>query len=298
VSSFFQRLFGRSTPPPASQEAETIPVEESTELSTAAEKPAGPKRWQVGYAHSVGLQREHNEDSLFTLTTELVYEDKSTNFGFYVVADGMGGHLNGEAASALAVRTMADYVIQHIMTPPLLADKSESNSSVLDLLANGIQEANRNVQKEVPGGGTTMTAVILLEGEMLIAHVGDSRVYQVDSDWKIQSLTRDHSFVQQLVDSGQITAREAEAHPHRNMLYLAVGQWEPLQPDLLSRTLPAPGYLLICSDGLWGVVPDEKIRQIIKSAVTPLAASRLLVEAANQAGGPDNISAIVVRILS
>jgi serine/threonine protein phosphatase PrpC len=298
LSKFFQRLFGRSSAAPAAAEAENLPVKESAEQSPAASHPDGPYRWQVGYAHSVGLQREHNEDSLFTLSSEFVYEDKSTSFGFYAVADGMGGHLNGEAASALAVRTIADHVIQHILTPPMLAGKSELAGSVLDLLGNGIQEANRSVQKEVPGGGTTMTAVLLLDGEIHIAHVGDSRVYLLDSDWKIQSLTRDHSFVQQLVESGQITAREAEAHPHRNMLYLAVGQWEPLQPELLSRPLPAPGYLLICSDGLWGVVPDEKIRQIIKSAVTPHTASRLLVEAANQAGGPDNISAIVVRILA
>ena len=131
---------------------------------------------------------------------------------------------------------------------------------------------------------------------MTIAHVGDSRAYTVSEDGQVEVLTRDHSLVQRLVELGQITDEEAAVHPQKNVLYRALGQGEPFSPDI--RTIPTPqhGYLLICSDGLWGVVPEEQIIKIILESENPQDACSALVAAANEAGGPDNITAILVHL--
>jgi protein phosphatase len=111
-------------------------------------------------------------------------------------------------------------------------------------------------------------------------------------------MTQDHSLVRRLQDLGQIDEKEASVHPQRNVLYRALGQSEPFRPDINTHTLPRPGWMLLCSDGLWGSVPDDEIYQIVRSASNPSAACRKLIDAANTAGGPDNISAILVQYLS
>jgi serine/threonine protein phosphatase PrpC len=131
---------------------------------------------------------------------------------------------------------------------------------------------------------------------MTIAHVGDSRAYHIDNGGEIRMLTRDHSLVRRLEEMGQITAEEAQIHPQRNVLYRALGQGEPFEPEIQSHRLPHNGYLLICSDGLWGVVGEQEISKIIKSDAPPQIMCQQMVNLANEAGGPDNISAILVRI--
>jgi protein phosphatase len=113
----------------------------------------------------------------------------------------------------------------------------------------------------------------------------------------VQVLTHDHSFIQQLLDNGAITAEEAAIHPQRNVLTQALGQLDPLEPQIVSYPFPGDGHLLLCSDGLWGQVTDELIGQIILAASSPQQACQDLIEAANRAGGPDNITVIVIRIL-
>jgi serine/threonine protein phosphatase PrpC len=131
---------------------------------------------------------------------------------------------------------------------------------------------------------------------MTIAHVGDSRAYALFPDGQTRVLTRDHSLVKRLVELGQITSEEADVHPQRNVLYRALGQGEPVDAEVISIPFPRSGHLLLCSDGLWGVIPETQVMEIISSASSPSQACQALVEAANQAGGPDNITVILLRL--
>jgi serine/threonine protein phosphatase PrpC len=139
---------------------------------------------------------------------------------------------------------------------------------------------------------------LIMGQQMTIAHVGDSRAYSIQSDGRISLLTRDHSLVRRLEELGQITPEEAIIHPQRNVLLRALGQGDFLEPDIFTSPFPQPGYLLICSDGLWGVVSDAEIFNKVSNARNIQTACQDLVEAANAAGGPDNISAVLVQLLS
>ena len=160
----------------------------------------------------------------------------------------------------------------------------------------GVQQAHARIEKAAPGGGTTLTAVITLGSQMTIAHVGDSRAYNVFLDGRMQQLTRDHSLVKRLEELGQITAEEAVHHPQKSMLYRALGQGDSPDPDIFTASLPQPGYLLICSDGLWGVLSEDQIFQVISDSPNPQRACQNLVDAANSYGGPDNITVILARL--
>jgi PPM family protein phosphatase len=250
----------------------------------------------VGYGHSTGHQREHNEDAIFTLTTNLVAADETLPFGLYIIADGMGGHQYGEVASAVSVRGMASYVLNRLFLPWLRNSSSSVQVSLHEVMQEGIFEAHRMIVKDAPGGGTTLTAALVLGNRVTITHVGDSRAYLIHPDRLVQVLTHDHTLVKRLEELGQLTPEEAANHPQRNVLYRALGQGDPFEPDIDTYQLPKSGFLLICSDGLWGVVPQEKIMEIIFSAQSPQEACNNLVNIANDYGGPDNISAILVRL--
>ena len=143
-----------------------------------------------------------------------------------------------------------------------------------------------------------MTAALLVGEQLTLAHVGDSRAYFLYPDGRMQVMTQDHSLVKRLVDLGQLTEEQARTYPQKNVLYRALGQLEPFKPDIGTHMFPHPGYLLLCSDGLWGVLSEVEIIKTIITAATPSDACYQLVEAANAAGGPDNISVIVVKYLN
>ena len=165
-----------------------------------------------------------------------------------------------------------------------------------EVLERGVAAAHKAVQMRANGGGTTLTAVLILGTRMSIAHIGDSRAYLVQPDGALHLLTQDHSFAQRLVELGEITPKEAETHPKRHDLYRALGLQVSSEPEIFTATLPKGGYLLVCSDGLWGVVPETELGNlIVGSAGLPEACSRM-VDAANAAGGPDNISVILVKL--
>ena len=250
----------------------------------------------VGYGLSVGKQRTHNEDAFFTLTTMFSFNDTQLPFGLYVVADGMGGHKNGEIASELAIRTIVGYILTEIYTPMMSLNPQPSELSFKEIFHSGIEKANTEILKKSYGGGTTVTAVLIVGEQMTIAHVGDSRVYSVDKEGNLEALTRDHSLVRRLQELGQITPEEAAVHPQRNVLYRALGQGEPFEPEVISTSRPDGGSLLVCSDGLWSIVTQEVISGIIKSGKSPQQICDKLIDAANDTGGPDNISAIFVEI--
>lgn len=249
----------------------------------------------VGYGLSPGKQRNHNEDAFFTLTTMFSFNETEIPFGLYMVADGMGGHKNGEIASELAIRTVAGTLLTEIFTPLMGLDPQPSELSFREIFHNGIEQANAEIITKSYGGGTTITAVLIIGDQMTIAHVGDSRVYSIDKYGTMEALTRDHSLVKRLQELGQITPEEAAIHPQRNVLYRALGQGEPFEPEIISTKRPEHGSLLVCSDGLWSIVGTEGMRSIIKSGVSPQDKCDRLIDAANDAGGPDNISAILVE---
>lgn len=160
----------------------------------------------------------------------------------------------------------------------------------------GILQAHHVIKKETDGGGTTLTAALIFGDQLTITHVGDSRAYFIDPLGKIKLLTRDHSLVKRLEEVGQLSAEQAQNDPRRNVLYRAVGQGEPFDPDIASLQICQGCQLLICSDGLWGVIPDDDLSTMINSSMEPQYVCQALVQAANQAGGPDNISVIIVRL--
>ncbi|MCJ7716059.1 MAG: protein phosphatase 2C domain-containing protein [Anaerolineales bacterium] len=250
----------------------------------------------VGYGLSVGKQRTHNEDAFFTLTTMFSFNESQIPFCLYIVADGMGGHKNGEIASELAIRTIVGFILTKIYTPMMSLNPQPSEMSYREVFQAGIEKANSEILKSSYGGGTTVTAVLIVGEQMTIAHVGDSRIYSIDKKGNLEALTRDHSLVKRLQELGQITSEEAAVHPQRNVLYRALGQGEPFEPEIISTSRPNAGSLLICSDGLWSIVNQEVISEIIKSDKSPQQTCDKLIDAANDAGGPDNISAILVEI--
>ncbi len=298
---FLKKLFGvdrqKTVPLSARDQVSTAPLSEQPVPPTPARGPAyDPPQLVYGCGQSVGRQREHNEDSLIAITMTLGGENGNQPFGLYAVADGMGGHQYGEMASIVAIRTFSHYILQRLQ-PFVLRTGQALDEPLQDVLRAAIDEAQRAVIRTVPGSGTTLTAVLVLGQQMIIGHVGDSRAYSIYPDGRLEVLTRDHSLVKRLEELGQITAEEAAVHPQRNVLYRAIGQGDFLEADIFTAPFPKGGYLLLCSDGLWGVVLADQIQRIIKESPTLPAACQKLVAAANKAGGPDNISTILVQLL-
>lgn len=258
--------------------------------------PVEAIKLKIGAARSVGMQRDHNEDAMFTLTTQLSANAATTPFGVYIVADGMGGHQFGEVASEVAIRTLAAHINQAVIQPLFGPAAQYPTNPLQEVLTQGVTDANVAVSDQAPGGGTTLTAVVILGDKMTVAHVGDSRAYAIDAEGRMRPLTRDHTLVKRLEEMGQITAEEAKLHPQKNVVYRALGQTDVFEPDLSTEPLPIPGHILVCSDGLWGQVSDEEMLQIIKGAQDPQTACKALIDAANASGGPDNITAVLVQI--
>lgn len=298
MTGFFARLFrNRKVERKASSlDIKTAPLsEEQLAAVSRSEAPIQPAQYLVGCAQSVGILRDHNEDSLFVLNTVLS-GDKQIPAGIFIVADGMGGHEHGEVASSVATRVMADHLLSSLHNLFTGGSMDNQSTSLQEILGSGVAAVQRAVTSKAPGGGTTLTVALALGTQVVLAHVGDSRAYLIKASGEMHAITQDHSLVQRLIELGELNEEEARVYPHRNVLYRAVGQVDPLHPDIHSHEFPQPGYLLICSDGLWGVVSDTDIFRIIQRSETVQEACRQLVEAANNEGGPDNISVILVKL--
>lgn len=249
-------------------------------------------RIRLGWATDVGRQRSHNEDTVLVVELEEAGYHSTLPTALLVLADGMGGHLAGEVASTLAARTAARHILQACLTPLPLRERSASEPSLKELLTEAFQRANELVNERVPGGGTTLLCALILGNQAYIANVGDSRAYLV-SPAGCSQITRDHSIVDIMVELGQMTVEEMVHHPQRNVLYRAVGQKGPLEVDTFFCHIPLEGALLLCSDGLWEMVREEEIVQVVTTSSSLQEACDVLVEKANQAGGKDNISIII-----
>lgn len=294
--SFLKNLTHKKTDVPTKPNIQTAPLtEEQLNAETHPIIRIEPPQLVVGVGQSVGQQREHNEDTVFALNATLAGISKGMPFGIFMIADGMGGHQHGEVASQTAVRVVASHLVRKLYLPFFSPEQESQNEPMQEVLREAVVEAQQAVLKAVPGGGTTLTVAFVLGSQVTLAHVGDSRAYFLYPDGRIEPITRDHSLVNRLIELGQITEAEAAVHPQRNVLYRAIGQGEPLEPDINSFPLPHPGYLMLCSDGLWGVVPETEIFRIVAQAQDPVTACQDLVAAANMAGGPDNISVILIQ---
>lgn len=229
----------------------------------------------------VGQAREGNEDAMHV------------GDSVFAVADGMGGHAAGEVASTLALEPIAD------LDGRVFGDNEQARSALEDAVveANRIVVEAAETDNTLQGMGTTLTAA-LFEGRRLhLAHVGDSRAYLLRQG-RVTQLTRDHTFVQQLLDDGSITEAEAATHPHRSVVTRAIGTSTEVEIDLETLDLASGDAVLLCSDGLSGVVDDDRIAELLTSDRTPEQTVTELVRAANQAGGPDNITAVLLTMVA
>jgi serine/threonine protein phosphatase PrpC len=287
----FKRIFGKKKPAVSPDGVKTAPLDPMAVAPTIVTPLLG--RVLVGMAQSTGIERTHNEDSLFVLQGNAAGLEALPEFGLYIVADGMGGHRSGEVASAISVRAVSRRLFEDSILQLMSIDPLTDVVPLQDLMRTALEEANLAVVERVPGGGTTLTAVLHLGHQITIGHVGDSRAY-ILTDSEARPITRDHSLVKRLEELGQLRPEEAEVHPQRNVLYRAIGQGANLEVDVFTLPIPRDSHLLLCSDGLWGVVPDQEIRRIVSSAESPQKACDRLIDAANAAGGPDNISAVLI----
>ncbi len=297
---FFQKLFGKKENAPASDNVVTAPLSETQlqSIKAMATNRFEPAQFLVASAQSVGRQRELNEDSLFTLTSTIAGNSSNPPFGLFIIADGMGGHQYGEIASNAAIRSISGYVMKKFHNSLFNMPSVPVDESLQEIIQAAVMEAQAAVLREAAGSGTTVTAALVVGQQLTIAHVGDSRAYLLYNEQRMEAATRDHSLVRRLEELGQITSAEAAVHPQRNVLYRALGQGETLEPDVVTTPFPIGGYLMLCSDGLWGVVPEDEMRRIIYEAPNMQRACQNLVAAANGAGGPDNISVILAQLLN
>ena len=227
----------------------------------------------------VGLRRRANEDA-FSVAEEL---------GFYLVADGMGGHTAGQVASRIAAESAVR----------ALSAFEGATASLSEKLHYAFEASNREVfstaqaKTELAGMGTTLVAMLAEGGHVALAHVGDSRAYRVRAG-RIRQLTEDHSLVAELVRRREISESAARGHPHRHVLTRAVGIRRSVEPDLLELAIEEGDLFVLCSDGLTGLVTDEEIAKIVSanSDLDPMC--RRLVDLANARGGDDNITVLVV----
>ncbi|NTU82491.1 MAG: serine/threonine-protein phosphatase [Chloroflexales bacterium] len=247
-------------------------------------------------ARDIGRVREVNQDSVFAMLTTLPREGGEVAVGLFVVADGMGGHQGGEVASRLAVRTVVHHVLSQLVLPAL---DERMDEALQPMMIAAVQSANEAIwdAAQVMGTdmGTTCTAVLLVGGSLYLAHVGDSRAYLFEPGG-LRQITTDHSTVGRLIQLGQLDPSEAREHPLRNQLYRTVGQQPQVMVDFVYQTVGQGSHLLLCSDGLWGLVNETLMAQALLRSPWPQDACNELIALANLAGGDDNISAVVVTL--
>ena len=300
MNKFFSWLTGsKPTPTKTLDTANTAPLTDQQLQSIVGNQNPRFELQQLIAAggQSVGKQRELNEDSLLAITSTMAGNAGNLPFGLYIIADGMGGHQFGEVASNAAIRTVAGYVLRKFHSYLFQIKTDTMDESFQEIMLAAVSEAQRAIQREAPGSGTTLTAALVLGQQITVAHVGDSRAYFVYPEGRIEAITRDHSLVKRLEELGHISPEEAENYPHRNVLYRALGQGEILEPDIFTIAFPQPAYLMICSDGLWGVVSEQDLARSITEAPSLQRACQNLVTAANTAGGPDNISVVLAQLI-
>ena len=238
------------------------------------------------YAKSdVGKVRELNEDSFYI-------SDSLDEVQLYMLADGMGGYKGGEIASKLAIQSAKNYIESNFK------DIEKDRDSIIQLVGSSVEYANMIVyekskeNKELEGMGTTLDICLIYNNRVFIGHVGDSRVYRIRKDF-MRKLTQDHSYVQKLVKDGTITKEEAVHHPQKNMLMKALGCNAFVEPDVMVKGFLKDDILIMNSDGLTNLVSQNDMFREVKKDIEQ--APKELVKLANEKGGYDNITVIVIK---
>lgn len=252
-----------------------------------------PLRIEVAGETDVGRKRQHNEDN-FAILAE---------FGLYIVADGMGGHASGEVASKMAVDTLQEFFEATADDPertwPYKMDRAkgyEENRLITSIKLSNLriyESAQRNSRQR--GMGTTIVGMFAVEDGIYVAHVGDSRAYRIRNG-QMEQLTEDHSLLNDYKKMKRLTEEEIANFPHKNVIVRALGMKDTVKVDTQFQVPQAGDTMLLCSDGLAGPVTDEDILRIINESNGDLSATtHRLIEAANEAGGPDNVTCVLAR---
>lgn len=233
----------------------------------------------------IGRVREINQDSYYI-------SDSLDEVQLYMLADGMGGYNGGEIASNLAIQSAKSYIENNFK------DIEKDKDSIIQLVASSMEYANMIVyeksqeNKDLEGMGTTLEICLIYNNRAFIGHVGDSRIYRIRKEF-MRKLTQDHSYVQKLVKDGKITQEEAVHHPQKNMLMKALGCNAFVEPDVMVKGFLKDDILIMCSDGLSNLVPQEEMFEHAKKNIEQ--ATKDLVEIANNNGGYDNITVVVIK---
>lgn len=248
---------------------------------------------------------EPNEDSTLVLQLQRVHESLSTPVGVFFMADGLGGHDNGQLASRMTVNIIAERMTRELLSAPLQAEKDgvevkpPSEDDLEGLLRSTIEEANQVLckknQRDETDMGSTLTGCMIVGEHAYVVNVGDSRTYMVRGG-QIYQLTTDHSLVGQMVAGGLIEPDDVYTHPARSQIYRSLGDKPNVQVDIFQQQLLPGDILLSCSDGLWEMVRNPQIESILNSAPDPQTACTQLIDAANANGGEDNVSAVIVFV--
>jgi serine/threonine protein phosphatase PrpC len=264
--------------------------------AAAAQGPSAALSMCVSAASDCGRRRADtaNEDDFLVVTGTRRAQGRLQPFGLFVVADGMGGHDDGQQASHLTIKAAFEYLA------PWLISEALTEEDVLPLMQGALQSANRALYTRNRAArtnmGSTVTAAFVAGHEARICNVGDSRVYLLGAASPLQRLTVDHSFVEGLVMAGVIQREDVYTHPKRNRIYRSLGQQELVQIDTFCQSVAASDQLLLCSDGLWEMLRDAEIERVLRQYRDKNSASKLLIELANEHGGADNITALLVEM--
>ncbi len=302
-----QQSFPSALPAPASSVSEEPRVE--IVPSTSGNEHTDVPRTMVSYEMQLstglvvgalshpGIKRQHspNEDSLFAAQGMRAHAAQPQRFGVFLVADGMGGHTHGQEASCQAIQTMIDQ-----MLPKLSENRELRETDLRQLLIDGVQAANQAIyqrnQLQPSTMGTTITAALVVGSTAFVANVGDSRTYLYREAEGLRKVTKDHSVVAYLAETGIIKPDDIYTHPQRNQIYRNLGAQPLVQVDVFIEHLQLGDTLLLCSDGLWEMVRDPSIQQTLGNGTDPSQISSALIEAALVGGGADNVSVIVVQV--
>ncbi|SDJ71879.1 Stp1/IreP family PP2C-type Ser/Thr phosphatase [Microbulbifer yueqingensis] len=251
-------------------------------------------RLAVDGRSDIGLFREDNEDRVFC------YEDTHHPFAYVILADGMGGHRGGAMASEIATRSIHNCLDQVLSESFLASPAAQQEELLKSTMTRAIDSANQQILEakksnpEYARMGTTVVAAAIWNDYLVVAHVGDSRAYHW-SGRRLQRLTRDHSFVQELIDSGQLSEEEGRKSRLRNQLTSALGITEEVSPSILARRLTDYSLLLLCSDGLTDYLDDPQLEKILNTHRPALSCTHRFIDEANRMGGKDNISAGMIE---
>lgn len=231
-----------------------------------------------------GKVRIQNQDS--------IYVPEKNEYNLYIIADGMGGAKAGDVASIKAIEYIKEYIKNNYV--------DQGDTKIKEMIRESLIYANEKVyslseeNKEYEGMGTTVIVVLVYKNKMYIGHIGDSRLYRIRNNF-IRKITKDHSYVQKLIDDKTITKKEAKDHPRRNMLLKALGCEPIVEPDVMMKKIEPNDYVILCTDGLTNLVKDKEILLVTNNLKQTKKICEKLVDLANERGGYDNISVIVIH---